>query len=166
MEGQREHGASTLKSIFSRMDSLLRPSGFVLLSAPFVCTYMCLCVCVSMSGRESMVFSLVISLLCQSSLLSPAPFAPYTPHILSEGPWGQPMNFPALRFGALRERTRLSMCQNGTGAISKSTAVMFKYEAPIQLLSQIIKCTARQDTKSGISLLYQTGFLSPKTHTG
>ena len=105
------------KSIFPRMDSLLRPSGFVLLSAPFcVCLFVCVffyaCVYVCMSGRESVV--LVLLSAPGVSLVSyqppPPPPFPLLPHILSEGPSGQFMNLSALRFGAPSWGPRLSLC--------------------------------------------------------
>lgn len=104
------------------MDSLLRPSGFVLLSAHFVRSYMGLCVRVS--GGKSMVLVLLsVSSVSLVSYHQPPP-APATQHVLSVSPRGQSTNPTALCL----EDTASSV-QNGPSAISESVAAMSKFEA-------------------------------------
>ncbi len=93
------------------------PSGFVLLSASFVCARVCICVC--MSSRKSVVLVLLstsgVSLVSHQPPLSHLDkralthththtHTPSTSHILSDGPSGQSMNLSTPCFGVLSQK--------------------------------------------------------------
>lgn len=82
------------------MDSLLRALGFVPLSAPFVRT----------SQAESQWFLVQLSApgVCLVCYELSYKHSAYTPHILSDGPSGQSMNFWAIIVGCLEKNAQLS----------------------------------------------------------